>query len=160
MPRHGPDPGMVEGLDERWARLLLVAFQTYGAFEQKAAEVGLTLPQALTLNVIGSRRTAAMGEVADCLRVDASNMTGVVDRLEQRGLVERRPSTDDRRIKTLVLTPGGRVVRDRLLAALSVPPPLYGALPAAGGERLSRLLAQALRAGDDGDGPGRAGPSR
>ncbi|OGO56044.1 MAG: hypothetical protein A2Z32_02250 [Chloroflexi bacterium RBG_16_69_14] len=151
---------MVEGLDERWARLLLVAFQTYGAFEQKAAEVGLTLPQALTLNVIGSRRTAAMGEVADCLRVDASNMTGVVDRLEQRGLVERRPSTDDRRIKTLVLTPDGQVVRDRLLAALREPPPLYESLPAAGGERLSRLLAEAFRADEEGDRPGRARPTR
>jgi DNA-binding MarR family transcriptional regulator len=144
---------MVEGLDERWAWLLLVAFQTYGAFEQKAADVGLTLPQALTLNVIGSRRTAAMGEVADCLRVDASNMTGVVDRLEQRGLVERRPSGDDRRIKTLVLTPDGRAVRDRLLAALDEPPPLYSALPAPAGERLSRLLAEALGAGGNGDGP-------
>jgi DNA-binding MarR family transcriptional regulator len=151
---------MVEGLDERWARLLLVAFQTYGAFEQKAAEVGLTLPQALTLNVIGSRRTAAMGEVAGCLRVDASNMTGVVDRLEHRGLVERRPSRNDRRIKTLVLTPDGRAVRHRLLAALGEPPPLYGALSQAAGERLSRLLAEALGAGEDGDGPGHGGPSR
>jgi DNA-binding MarR family transcriptional regulator len=142
---------MVEGLDERWARLLLVAFQTYGAFEQKAADVGLTIPQALTLNVIGSQRTAAMGEVANCLRVDASNMTGVVDRLEQRGLVERRPSTDDRRIKTLVLTPDGRAVRDRLLAGLREPPPLYGTLSAADGERLSRLLAEAHGAGEDGD---------
>jgi DNA-binding MarR family transcriptional regulator len=94
-----------------------------------------------------------MGEVADCLRVDASNMTGVVDRLEQRGLVERRPSGDDRRIKTLVLTPDGRAVRDRLLAALDEPPPLYGALPAPAGERLSRLLAEALEAGGNGDGP-------
>jgi len=101
-----------------------------------------------------------MGEVADCLRVDASNMTGVVDRLEQRGLVKRRPSTDDRRIKTLVLTPDGRATRDRLLAALREPPPLYGALPEAGGERLSRLLAEALEAGDDGDGPARAGRTR
>jgi DNA-binding MarR family transcriptional regulator len=151
---------MVEGLDERWARLLLVAFETYGAFEQKAAEVGLTLPQALTLNVIGSRRTAAMGEVAECLRVDASNMTGVVDRLEQRGLVERRPSTDDRRIKTLVLTPGGRAVRARLLAALREPPPLYDALPEAGGERLSRLLADALGADEDSDGQGRVQRTR
>ena len=160
MPRHGPDPGMVEGLHERWARLLLVAFQTYGAFEQKAADVGLTLPQALTLNVIGSRRTAAMGEVAECLRVDASNMTGVVDRLEQRGLVERRPSTDDRRIKTLVLTPDGQAIRARLLVGLREPPPLYGGLSATDGERLSRLLAQAFGAGVDGDGPGREGSLR
>ena len=53
---------------------------------------------------------------------DASNVTWLVDRLEQGGLVERQPSTTDRRAKTVVLTERGRTARDRLQHAFTQAP--------------------------------------
>lgn len=48
-----------------------------------------------------------MSNMADLLTVDASYVTGLVDRLESMGLVARCPSEDDRRVKRLVLTDAG-----------------------------------------------------
>ena len=48
-----------------------------------------------------------MGQVAQTLACDASNVTGLVNRLESRGLVRRPASAEDRRVKVLDLTPAG-----------------------------------------------------
>jgi len=60
-----------------------------------------------------------MGRLAETLSCDASNVTGLVDRLETRGLVERRPSADDRRVKVLRLTPAGSRLRAQLLRRMT-----------------------------------------
>src|SRR4029453_4855347 len=60
-----------------------------------------------------------MGRLADTLRWDASNVTGLVDRLEARGLVQRRPSADDRRVKVIQLTPTGSRLRAQLLKRMT-----------------------------------------
>ena len=52
-----------------------------------------------------------MSRLADTLSCDASNVTGLVDRLESRGLVRRQPSAEDRRVKVLQLTPAGSRLR-------------------------------------------------
>src|SRR5690606_370424 len=70
-----------------------------------AAEVGLTPQQAILLRQLGQPR--AMCEVAVILACDRSNVTGLVNRLEERGLVERAPDPHDRRMKRLRLTPAG-----------------------------------------------------
>ena len=48
-----------------------------------------------------------MSRLAETLSCDASNVTGLIDRLESRGLVRRQPSPADRRVKVLQLTPAG-----------------------------------------------------
>ncbi len=53
-----------------------------------------------------------MRVLASILTCDASNMTGIVDRLEKRGLVQREPSPTDRRVKNVVLTAEGERVID------------------------------------------------
>ena len=53
---------------------------------------------------------------------DASNATWVVDRLEEREWVERRPKPGDRRVKTVVLTPEGEKMKALLIERLSEPP--------------------------------------
>ena len=50
-------------------------------------------------------------------------VTWLVDRLEERGMVERRASTTDRRVKTIALTPAGVAFRGRLLEHMFEPPP-------------------------------------
>ncbi|QKW11195.1 MarR family transcriptional regulator [Streptomyces sp. NA04227] len=94
----------------------LVAY--YRDFTAAAVKEGLTSTQANTLGVL-SRGTATMRELATALSCDASNVTGVVDRLERRGLVNREPSPTDRRVKHVLLTDEGRraitTVRDSML---------------------------------------------
>ncbi len=63
-----------------------------------------------------------MSALAGALSCDASNVTGIVDRLERRGLIERRGSATDRRVKMLALTAEGAAVRSRLVGAVSAPP--------------------------------------
>ena len=60
-----------------------------------------------------------MGRLAATLGCDASNVTGLVDRLESRGLVERRPSAEDRRMKVVRLTPAGSRLRAQLLRRIT-----------------------------------------
>ena len=51
-----------------------------------------------------------MSGLAELLFCDASNVTGIADRLEARGLIERRSAGGDRRVKVLALTSAGEVV--------------------------------------------------
>ena len=60
-----------------------------------------------------------MSRLADTLSCDASNVTGLIDRLESRGLVRRRPSISDRRVKALQLTPSGARLRAQLLRRMA-----------------------------------------
>lgn len=59
-----------------------------------------------------------MRDVASHLSCDASYVTGLADRLESLGFVERRPDPSDRRVKQLALTERGRQVRDKVIAAM------------------------------------------
>ena len=70
-----------------------------------AADVGLTPQQAILLRQLGQPR--AMCEMAAILACDRSNVTGLVNRLEERGLVERGADPNDRRVKRLRLTTAG-----------------------------------------------------
>ena len=55
-----------------------------------------------------------MGELAARMACDASNVTGVSDRLEARGLLLRGPSPGDRRVKVLTLTDEGHALHQEL----------------------------------------------
>jgi MarR family transcriptional regulator, organic hydroperoxide resistance regulator len=83
-----------------------------------------------------------MSSLAGMLFCDASNVTGIVDRLEARGLIERRPSPKDRRVKLLVLTEEGARVRESAYRQMATPPPAIAALPL----KHKRALRDALRA--------------
>ena len=79
------------------------------------------MPQAQALLELDPERTVPMSVLAQCLHNDPSNITGIVDRLEAKGLVERRPRATDRRIKALALTEEGHRVRQRLRAIADEP---------------------------------------
>ncbi|MFF4573983.1 MarR family winged helix-turn-helix transcriptional regulator [Streptomyces sp. NPDC001410] len=83
----------------------------YGDFTVAAASENLTPSQGKTLNVL-RRGPASMSVLATTLTCDASNMTGIIDRLEKRGLVRREPSPSDRRVKNVLLTAEGEQVID------------------------------------------------
>ena len=89
-------------------------------FEEQLAQLDLTAPQAQLLRQL--EEPLPMVGAAERLHCDPSNITGIVDRLERRGLVERKSATGDRRVKQLELTDEGRQVKakvDEILAGLS-----------------------------------------
>lgn len=108
------------------------------------AELGLGFAQAHALRMLDPEEPIAMSALAERLFCDASNVTGLVDRLEARGLVERRSSEHDRRVKALTLTPAGVALRDQVLAVMSEPPEAIAALPAADQRALRDILARAV----------------
>lgn len=82
-----------------------------------AEEHSLTIAQVGTLYAILSGETT-MGRVAGALHCDASNVTGIVDRLVAQKLVVRHESERDRRTKTLRLTLEGKKITDAIIAKL------------------------------------------
>jgi DNA-binding MarR family transcriptional regulator len=104
-------------------------------------EFDLMPPQQLILGLLEEPRP--MGELARELHCDNSNVTGLVDRLSERGLVERRPSEGDRRVKLVALTEAGRVMREELVRRRSQPPPEIEALSETDLRRLTEIFARA-----------------
>lgn len=93
----------------------------YRAFARVADERGLTLMQGKMLSLL--RQPMAMRHLAELLACDASNVTGIVDRLEARELVRREVDPADRRIKNVLLTELGeqtvRQIRAELMSSLT-----------------------------------------
>ena len=109
--------------DQGWALLLQVAFERVHAhFAAVVAELDLAPMQAKALHELDAEQPISMRELANRLRADPSNVTGLIDRLEARGLVERRPDPHDRRIKGLALTAAGAKLRQRLFTRLYAAP--------------------------------------
>jgi DNA-binding MarR family transcriptional regulator len=81
-----------------------------------------------------------MRELADAWACDASNATWIIDRLEARGLAERRSKPGDRRVKLVVLTPVGEKIAGRVRAAMYQPSPELRSLPLATLEELRSAL--------------------
>jgi DNA-binding MarR family transcriptional regulator len=108
------------------------------------AQLGLGFAQAHALRMLDPDEPIAMSALAERLFCDASNVTGLVDRLEARGLVERRSDANDRRVKALTLTPAGVALRDQVVAVMSEPPDAIAALPATDQRALRDILARAV----------------
>src|SRR5881227_320576 len=95
-----------------------------------ASEFDLAPGQLGALKSLDPGRPVPMSELADTLHCDASNVTGIVDRLEARGYVERQPAAHDRRVKLLAVTPEGARVRARVAERMSQPPEQIASLAA------------------------------
>ena len=107
-------------------------------------ELGLAPMQAMALRQLDPESPVPMGALADALRCDNSNVTGIADRLEGAGLVERRPVPNDRRVKGLVLTERGREMRAEVERRWSQPPEPLAQLSATEAAALRDALKRAL----------------
>jgi DNA-binding MarR family transcriptional regulator len=115
MSREPADPGRA------WQLMIRFFFAERSRLPSavEADETELSAVQCHVLHLIEPGRPLPMRRLAETLACDASNVTGLVDRLEARGLVERRALADDRRVKVLVLTPAGARLRTALLRRVS-----------------------------------------
>jgi DNA-binding MarR family transcriptional regulator len=87
-----------------------------------ARDMGLTPGHMKALMILQPGELRPMGALADAMGCDASTCTWLVDRLEERGLVERRPSATDRRVKAVVLTPDGIDAKETVHEKMYEPP--------------------------------------
>ena len=71
------------------------------------SDSGVTAPQRMVLRMLGRRPRSTAGSVAKILRVHPSTLTGVLRRLELRGLVKREADENDRRRALFTLTRAG-----------------------------------------------------
>src|SRR6476660_5115238 len=125
-----------------WQLLMKFFFAQREHLPSSGAEFDLSPIQCHVLHLIEPGRPLPMGRLADTLACDASNVTGLVDRLESRGLVRRRPSATDRRVKVLDLTPSGSRLRTQLLERMTAPPVTLERLSVREQRMLVRILAR------------------
>ena len=126
--------------------------------ERVSAEHGLSHQQAVSLFRLGLAESLSMRQLAEDLSCDPSNVTGIADRLEERGLVVRVGQAGDRRVKLLELTPAGRELREDLADQVNRSVPGLSELDAQDQEELLRILHLVLAAA--GAEPMHSGPPR
>jgi DNA-binding MarR family transcriptional regulator len=113
------------------------------AWEAAASEHELSTAHACVLGRVETRHS--MGELAEELRCDASNITQIVTRLEARGLVQREPNPEDRRSRQIVRTPSGDELYGAFEESFEFPRAAATKLTVAERKQLTALLHKALR---------------
>ncbi len=132
---------------EVWQLLHQLFMTQKPRFMAIAAEFDLWPPQIMALQRLQPDRPLAMSELAGLLGCDNSNVTRIIDRLGDRGLVERRSALHDRRLKMVHVTDAGVALRERLMERLyaEVPEPI-ASLSREDQRTLRDLLRRALGA--------------
>ena len=130
---------------EAWELLAEVFTSNKPRSHAICAEFDLAPMQAFALRKLAPGTELPMSALAEWLMCDASNVTGIVDRLEARGLTERRPSARDRRIKMIALTDKGERLREQLMERFLEPPPEIAALQVSDQRALRDLLRKVAR---------------
>ena len=102
-----------------WQLLVRFFFAQREHLPTSDGEFELSPIQCHVLHLLEPGRPLPMGRLAGMLGCHASNVTGLVDRLEARGVVLRQPSTDDRRVKVLDLTLEGARLRAQVLRRMT-----------------------------------------
>lgn len=124
--------------------LVQLSFVVHGALERRASEEGLSIVQMRLLGVLRDR-TPTMKDLARALGLDKSSVTGLVDRAERRGLIERVQSTADGRAVHVRPTRTGRAVTARVAKHFAADvAALLDALPAADRKALSSSVSRVL----------------
>jgi DNA-binding MarR family transcriptional regulator len=90
-----------------WIRFLRFSLQSHKKLENDLEKAGLTPPQFYVLATIGYAGGLPFGEIGVKMMVTVSNLTGIVDRLEEKKLVLRKRDENDRRVVHVVLTDKG-----------------------------------------------------
>src|SRR5689334_8310684 len=96
MPAKVQDLNLVDGLFQ-------LSFSLHGTLARIAAEHDLSIIQVRLLGILRDHEPGVL-ELARHLKLEKSSLSGLVDRAEKRGLVERIPSADDRRASRIRVT--------------------------------------------------------
>jgi DNA-binding MarR family transcriptional regulator len=135
--RGAPADGGLAG--EAWGLLVPLVYPP--RFIEIAHKLGVTPPLLGALRFLEQPQT--MGRMAELLHCDPSNVTGIVDALEERDLAGRKPSADDRRVKVVELTAAGKKLRARAVEEMYKPPAWIEDLSPADQRALRDILRRA-----------------
>jgi DNA-binding MarR family transcriptional regulator len=89
--------------------------RVYDYYEQRLSPFGLTPPQYFAFNALWMGDGISVGELGERVSLDSSTLTGIIDRMERSGYVERRPNPDDRRSVLVFLTANAQDLGPRIL---------------------------------------------
>jgi DNA-binding MarR family transcriptional regulator len=131
---------------EAWTLLLNLLRADQTNLNKVWAEFGLSSAQGDLLCLLEPGKPVPMVSLARKLHCDDSNVTGLVDRLEQRGMIERQSNPNDRRVKLIALTKSGATTRTRLMDRLFEPLPFIAVLTPKDKIALKNILLKANRA--------------
>ena len=146
VPMAGPSTRFQVTAAEVWRLLLTCAMSQFGRTASIAQGLGLTPGHVKALLALDPDEPQAMGTLAQNFACDASTMTWLVDRLEEKGLVERRGLKNDRRVKTVALTPEGVKTKEELESRMYEPPEFILDLDRAVLESLHEVLGNLVTA--------------
>ena len=137
-------PARTSAASEAWSLLSRLFLQQRPRFMAICSEFDLAPGQLQALKALDPEEPLPMRHLAEALACDNSNVTGIVDRLEERGLVERRPGRHDRRVKMLVVTPEGARLREGIRKRMEEAPEALRRLDSDEQRQLRDLLRKAL----------------
>jgi DNA-binding MarR family transcriptional regulator len=110
---------------------------------------GVTGRELTVLRVLAGHEPASQQQAAQHLGVDRTTMVGLLDELEAKGLVARRPDAEDRRRNVVALTAAGQAaLRAGSQAAAAAEGEFLAPLPGPAARRLKDALRQLIQAGD------------
>jgi MarR family transcriptional regulator, organic hydroperoxide resistance regulator len=141
------DPG-----SEAWSLMHWMMVSNKRRLVTMGGEFELAPQQMIALRILGGG-PQKMSDLAQALFCDNSNVTGIVDRLEERGLVRREAAEGDRRVKLLVLTEEGEWIRTEITKRMAEPPPAIASLSEKDQRALRDVLKRALEKTSDADVP-------
>jgi len=99
-----------------WFRFVRLEGRIRSAVADRLREIGLSVPQCDVLTTLTEAEGISQQELAQRLYVTKGNISGLLDRLEQAGLVQRRSTAADRRQYAIYLTAAGRGAAERAIA--------------------------------------------
>ncbi|MGH2956347.1 MAG: MarR family winged helix-turn-helix transcriptional regulator [Solirubrobacterales bacterium] len=137
------ETGRTDPASQAWSLMHWLMIASKARFMAINQEFDLAPQQAIALRILGGG-ARPMGELAKFLACDSSNVTGITDRLEERGLVRRTSAEHDRRVKLLLLTDEGERVRAKLTKLLAEPPDWIKDLPEKDQRQLRDILEKAV----------------
>lgn len=114
-----PDGGLSEARLRTWREMYRIADLIRQRVFDIAQRHDLSAQQAQLLLRLDPEAPTSMRQLAQLLGCDASNVTGLTDRLERRGLVERRAIPSDRRVKQVAVTAEGMALAQRFRAEVA-----------------------------------------
>jgi MarR family transcriptional regulator, lower aerobic nicotinate degradation pathway regulator len=119
-------------------------------FLQETEAHGLTPVQFAALSKVGVTPGVDQRTLARSIGLDTSTIAGVIDRLEARGLMQRKASPEDRRVRLLSLTDGGRsLLRAVEPDMLKAQDRILAPLPEAERDEFMRMLRQLVAANNE-----------
>ena len=138
------DPGIAPELDEAWPALVGLIMQQRWRWAEVADQLGISQAGLRGLLAVDPDQPRSMGDLARELNCDRSYVTAIVDDLERAGLAERRVAPEDRRVKTIALTPAGGRALQTVRESLMKPPAELAALTPAQQRTLANLVRKAV----------------